>query len=207
MQMQINDTWQGWGIPFVLGALALLITILGEGAAEVLRFQRSAILDGEFWRLLTGHMVHLGWSHLLMNLMGGALIWALVGGSLITNAWLLLLFCCGLFDSLGLLLLNPEVHWYVGFSGVLHGLFIAGSLAGVLVGRRDNLLLLIAVIAKLVWEQVAGPLPGSEAAAGGPVVVDAHLYGAIAGGITILLMFWVPEWRRRYFRLEETGHR
>jgi len=46
---------------------------------------------------------------------------------------------------------------------------------------------------KLAWEQLAGPLPGSEALSGGPVVVDAHLYGTSAG----LLGVWLLELRRR----------
>jgi len=52
-------------------------------------------------------------------------------------------------------------------------------------------LLLALIIGKLAWEQVAGALPGSESVAGGNVVVNAHLYGAIGGAIigTILLFF------------------
>ncbi len=34
---------------------------------------------------------------------------------------------------------------------------------------------------KLVWEGVMGPMPGSESTAGGPVVVQAHLYGSVGG--------------------------
>jgi rhomboid family GlyGly-CTERM serine protease len=189
-----------WAIPLCLAASALLVMLLGEDGEGLLRYQRSEILNGEGWRLLSGHLVHLGWSHLSMNLLALALVWALLGDTLTLAGWLLLLLCCALFDGLGLLLLNPGVEWYVGLSGVLHGLFLAGSLAGLASGRRDALLLLIALVAKLAWEQLAGPLPGSEAAAGGPVVVDAHLYGAIAGGATAALMLGLPGWRRRFLR-------
>lgn len=186
-----------WGIPLGLAASALLVMLLGEAGEALLRYQRSEILIGEVWRLLSGHLVHLGWSHLLMNLLALALVWALFGDTLTLAGWLLLLLFCALFDGLGLLLLNPGVEWYVGLSGVLHGLFLAGALAGLASGRRDAALLLIALVAKLAWEQLAGPLPGSEATAGGPVVVDAHLYGAIAGGVTAALMLG-GGWRRRF---------
>ena len=46
-----------------------------------------------------------------------------------------------------------------------------------------------AVVAKLAYEQLVGPLPGSEAAAGGAVVVNAHLYGAIGGALSACV-FW-----------------
>ena len=39
------------------------------------------------------------------------------------------------------------------------------------------------VVGKLSWEQFDGALPGSESVAGGLVVVDAHLYGALAGAL------------------------
>jgi membrane associated rhomboid family serine protease len=43
------------------------------------------------------------------------------------------------------------------------------------------------VCGKLLWEQAVGPLPGSAEVAGGKVIVDAHLYGAIGG----LVLGWV----------------
>lgn len=60
-------------------------------------------------------------------------------------------------------------------------MFIVGCIYDIKAGRWDAKLLLLIIIAKLTWEQIAGPLPGSEATAGGNVIVDAHLYGAVAG--------------------------
>lgn len=199
--------WRGWSIPLALGGAALLVMLLGDGAAVVLRYQREAVLDGESWRLLSGHLVHLGWSHMLMNLVALGLIWALVGGTLTNGAWMIVLLCCSFLDALGLLLFNPEIDWYVGLSGILHGLFLAGTLASLVYGKRDAWLLLLALLVKLSWEQLVGPLPGSEAGAGGPVVVDAHFYGAIAGGITAALMLGIPGWRQRFTGSEVTGNR
>ena len=47
--------------------------------------------------------------------------------------------------------------------------------------------LLLGVGGKLVWEQLVGPLPFSESTSGGPVLVDAHLYGTIGGLLTQLI--------------------
>ena len=69
--------------------------------------------------------------------------------------------------------------WYVGLSGVLHGFVAAGALALLL--RRETLgaVLGVGLAAKLIFEQIVGPVPFTAASVGGPVVVAAHLYGAI----------------------------
>ena len=45
----------------------------------------------------------------------------------------------------------------------------------------NGFILLLLLVAKISWEQFSGPVPGSELTSGGPVVVDAHLYGALGG--------------------------
>jgi len=84
--------------------------------------------------------------------------------------------------------LDPDVEWYVGLSGLLHGLLTAGLLASFLAGSRDALLLGLLVAGKILWEQVSGPLPGSQGLAGAAVVVDAHLYGALAGAAAAIVV-------------------
>ena len=57
----------------------------------------------------------------------------------------------------------------------------------------EGYLLAAFLAAKLVWEQLDGALPMSVSSAGGPVVVDAHLAGALgglAGAFAVLLHDW-----------------
>jgi len=168
-------------LPLTLSAVIIGLGLPGDGVQEWLRYDRTAILDGQWWRLLSAHLVHLGGPHLAMNLAGLWLVWALVGAALSERSWLVLLFADALITGLGLLIFTPQLGWYVGLSGVLHGLLVAGTIAEIRAGRRGSWLLLAAVAFKLAWEQLAGPLPGSEASAGGTVIVDAHLYGALGG--------------------------
>lgn len=163
-----------------LALACLLLAVAGDAGREWLRYER-ALLPAEPWRLLTAHLVHLGWSHLILNLAGLALIWALVGEHLDPRRWLLVFAISAFAVSGGLWLFDPALRWYVGLSGVLHGLLVAGAVAGIGRRSREMLVLLGLVSVKLAWEQWSGPLPGSEASAGGPVVVDAHLFGALAG--------------------------
>ncbi len=170
-------------LPLGLSLFCLLLALTGEGGREWLRFDRAGILaDGQLWRLLTGHLVHLGWTHLAMNLAGLWLVWLLYGQSLATGRWLLLIVASSIGISSALLVLDPWLNWYVGLSGVLHALIVAGIVVQL---RHRPLpgewLLLGLIAAKLTWEQFHGALPGSAELAGGPVVVDAHLHGALIG--------------------------
>lgn len=170
-----------WGPPVALAVLALLLAAAGEGAREALAYERSGVSAGEWWRLVSGHFVHLGWSHLWLNLAGLGLIWYLVGKRLTGRQWLIVGGASVAVMDAGFWFLNPWLDWYVGLSGLLHGLLAGGLVAAL--GKRDREAAVIAafVLAKLAWEQVAGPLPGSESTAGGTVIVDAHLYGAVGG--------------------------
>lgn len=169
------------GFPLALALGSFIVALLGSNTESALRYDRAAILDGQVWRLLSGHLVHLGASHLVMNLVALALIWVLAGRLFTAWQWVLIAVICALGVGGGLLAFNTDLAWYVGLSGVLHGFLVAGCLADLRSGHRNAWLLLALVWAKLIWEQIAGPLPGSELGAGGAVVVDAHLYGALSG--------------------------
>jgi len=187
-----DSRWQRAALAVAL--ISLTAQILGDSATALLRFDRAALLDGEGWRLLTGNLVHLGWNHLLLNLAGLALIGWLVGPVLSPLRWLAVFIVSSLSVTVGLLLWNPELRWYVGLSGTLHGLLLAGLLADVEEADRIQRLLLAGVIAKLAWEQGWGPSASTESLVGGNVIVDAHLYGAV-GGAVVGLLFW--GWNRR----------
>jgi len=197
----VSNLLHSYAVPLAVAAIVLLLALGGDAARDALRYQYDAFSNGQWWRWWTGHLVHLGWSHAALNLAGLALVWALVGGHLSNAGWLWVIGGSALGISLGLLFLNPELTWYVGFSGVLHGMLVAGALAGIrgrgLGGDRTDLLLLVVVAGKLAWEQAAGPLPGSESGAGGNVIVDAHLYGGVLGLLFgAVLKPRVPESRR-----------
>lgn len=170
-------------LPASIGVISTLAATFSTIANPALRFDRSAIQQGEVWRLFSGNFVHLGWSHLLLNLAGLVVIWMLYHRLLSLRSWLLVVVVSGLAVGIGLWLLNPQLEWYVGLSGLLHGLFFAGAITSLAAGYRAEWLLLIVMFGKLMWEQFVGPTPGTADLAGGPVIVDAHLYGAIAGVI------------------------
>ncbi|MGA7799846.1 MAG: rhombosortase [Gammaproteobacteria bacterium] len=173
------STLKSWRWPLALAALCLALQAAGLGPQ--LRWERSLIAAGQWWRLLTGSLVHLGWSHLATDLAGLALIWALYGPLLPAWQWTLAFLTSALAVGLGLYLFVPQIEWYVGLSGALHGLFVAGLSAQFRKRPWESLMLLAALTAKLTWEHLLGPLPGSSDLAGGAVVTQAHLAGALGG--------------------------
>jgi rhomboid family GlyGly-CTERM serine protease len=89
-----------------------------------------------------------------------------------------------LFISLGLLLLFPQIGWYAGFSGVVHGLLMTGAL---LTFREPvSKILLVLLVAKVGWEVWTGGESLSTEFIEAPVIFEAHLLGLIAGALAAL---------------------
>ena len=88
--------------------------------------------------------------------------------------------------------LHRDLAWYVGLSGLLHGLLAAGAIRGIKELPVESVLICVLLAAKIAYEQLVGPIPGSETAAGGAVVVNAHLYGAIGGVLSGIILYIMP---------------
>jgi len=169
--------------PALLGALAIVVWASGPEIAGVFQYQREALIEGQYWRLLTGHWVHLGWQHLTMNLGGLAVIWLLFGDALGgIKAWIMTA-GIALFTSASLLFVQPEIEWYVGLSGLLHGLLAAGALLSLRAIPVVSSLALVLLVGKLSVELASGGSSQVEAIIGGPILIHAHLYGALGGGL------------------------
>ena len=172
---------RGWALPAAIVIAATVILLLGEDAALRLRYDRAAIGGGEILRLISGHAVHLEFAHYLLNVAGLLVVWYLVGDAFSTRAWAIIIVTSILTMDAGFWFLMPTLAWYVGLSGLLHGLLAAG-ISGIWRTRRfEALVIAVLILGKLVYESLIGPLPGSESVAGGDVVTAAHLLGAIGG--------------------------
>lgn len=177
--------------------LTLSITLLmiglclaGSQLELLLEFNREKISQGEYWRLLSSNLVHYGFPHLAMN----AAAFILIGFSFLRElhwkAYLSLVLLTALAVNLGTLLFNPDLSFYRGFSGALHGLLVAGLLLNRFRNPWLSYLGVILVFAKIIHEhqadfqanQLQELLPVA-------VAVDSHMYGAIAG-----LAFFIFTW-------------
>jgi rhomboid family GlyGly-CTERM serine protease len=160
-------------------AVLLAVTAAGDPGRARLRYDRVPLAAGELWRLVTAHLVHLDLHHALLNCAGLVLMWALFARDYRPRQWLVITLASMAAIDAGLWLWDSTVRWYVGSSGVLHGIMAAGTVARLRRGETEGWVLAAFLLGKLAWEQGVGPLPlsGSD-----PVIVDAHLYG-VAGGL------------------------
>ncbi|MGO9990891.1 MAG: rhombosortase [Steroidobacteraceae bacterium] len=156
---------------------------LGDNVSELLRYDRSAIAAGGWWRLLTAHIVHLDGHHLALNALGLVLMWSLFATDYDAIEWSIIVLAGALAISSGLWWLSPRVAWYVGASGVLHSVVAAGTAKHLAARVWDRWILLVLLSAKLTYEQLGGREPPL-------VVVDAHLYGAVCGFVVGAALSW-----------------
>ncbi len=165
-----------------LGVLALLLLIAGDTGRETLAYDRAAIESGQWWRFFSGHLVHMNWQHGLLNVVALLAVGGIAGRSLDSRGWLLVSAMCAIGVSAGLWVMTPAVAWYVGLSGVLHGLLAAYAVSQLRASPLFATIILSGIALKLAYEQMLiAPLPGLGLLSNGPVVVDAHLFGAVSG--------------------------
>jgi len=72
-----------------------------------LRYERAALQHGQWWRLISAHLVHLDVRHLLLDSAGLVLLWALYARELRPWQWLAAL--CGAIAAIESLTKQPEV--------------------------------------------------------------------------------------------------
>ena len=183
-------SWQRLWPILVIVLPCLLLNLGGEPVRVLLQYDRLAILHGQLWRIFTGNFVHLGWGHLGEDMAGYVLLCLLLEDILPSWRCPLLVVLGSLGVGIGLLMGDPGLRWYVGVSGALNTLWIVGAMQ--LMRQRDWIgwILAVFLVLKLMYEQLRGPLPWSVATTGGPVVVDAHLYGTFTGvilGLAVLV--------------------
>ena len=166
-----------------LAALCLGLYAVFGGAPDLLVYDRAEILNGQWWRLASGHLVHLDLHHLAYNIgallalgilfetasFGGSEKLAFgifgLGGAVITAT---------LFEA------SPATLYYCGLSAALNALYAAVTIG---MWRETGQKIWLAAfgldIAKIAWEAAFEPIFSSTLA--WPPHTGAHIAGVIAG--------------------------
>ncbi len=171
-----------WLLPTSLASV--VIALFSDYGRTELRFDPILIQSGQYWRLITGHLTHLNFIHLVINLLG-----LLTIHFIFVNNWQtddkrfaplsLMLILSGLF-----FIYYPHLQWYVGLSGLLHGLWLIGAYrSGGLFGLTACTLLIIKIMLEYFDYNQSSRILIDQI-----IFTPAHYLGALSGIIYLIMI-------------------
>lgn len=175
-------------VPYLLALLVSTALYLWYGfvsdvsvSDSALAFHREQAVHGNWWQWLSAHFMHNNFMHYALNMIGLSLLYLLHGEYANLKSFCVIFLVLSLGISVCLYFFSPNLIWYVGMSGVLHGIFAWGVVIDIYLKRKTGYLLLIGLIIKLLDEQMFESSSFMADLIEVGVAVNAHLYGAIIG--------------------------
>jgi rhomboid family GlyGly-CTERM serine protease len=169
-----------WRWPAALGLFSAALLFLPPAIIDQLRYDRAAVAAGQWWRLLSGNMVHLGFWHYSLNAASLVLLVALCPERIPGWDWLARIVFVSFGTCLGMYWGAPWITAYVGLSGMIYGLFFLGLGSQAWSGDRFAWMCLVFLAGRIGFEFIVGIPPSEEHLVGGRIVPESHLYGVIA---------------------------
>lgn len=163
--------------------ICLGIYLFEPQASYWLAYYHTGIAQFELWRLVTATFCHTNFNHLAMNLIALVITLGLFIETFKNMRLLPIIVFNSVFIALALFFLDTNLLWYVGFSGVLHGLFSFAVLSDIFRKEKWGYLLGVGLLIKITHEQLYGAQQSTIDMIGAPVLVNAHFYGVLAGVI------------------------
>jgi rhomboid family GlyGly-CTERM serine protease len=194
-----------------LSWLTLTLTVIAAAIHFVipdlawLQYDRTLVLDGQWWRILSGHFVHWSSDHLLWDLMMFAALGCWIES---TSRWRLVVLILSATTAISacLLLGDPSCETYRGLSGLDSALFtcvIAHSLHEAL-ARRDcgmtalMTLALLGFLGKSAFEVATGHcLFVDDTTSGFTPLPKVHMIGACIG-LSVVIVDWLRRTELRW---------
>lgn len=181
----------------VVSLLLVGICILVQtsaGSLEILEYRRESVLDGEVWRLLTGHFTHWSWNHLFWDALSLGIL-----ACICERKWRRKCIECisisAITISTYLVSFRPGINLYRGLSGIDSALFVLVVTDFVinkyLLSDRSLAamggLLLFFFMGKTIYELTTGNLLFVEADNIMVPIPEVHIVGAGVGFVLGLL--------------------
>jgi rhomboid family GlyGly-CTERM serine protease len=194
---------QGVGRAVVVALLLVLpalVVALNPALGEALQFQREAVADGEWWRIITCHWTHWSMDHLIWDAFPFALL-VLLAWRISPRRMLWTLGLSAVLIPVGAWIFYPQVLTYRGLSGLDSALFLLVALDLCRSATRDRqwvtvvlvAALLAGFMAKVLFEVITGTTLFADSAFFVPLPL-AHLIGAQCGALAAARDLR-PEWR------------
>ena len=174
-------------LTLIMAALALFLYLGAGPAAPALIFDRVAVTHGQWWRLVSGHLIHCDLSHLGWDVAGLLVLGWLFEDRFSRRQFLALIAC-------GMIAVNAWLWWgqaplrYCGLSGLLNTLLAAGLMQQ----WRSSCSTLIPIVGFAATLKIALEALHDKAlftTTAWPSVPQAHAAG-LSAGVIITLIWW-----------------
>ncbi len=198
LSLQPGGSHGGLSLPWrtlLLTTLALAGYLILGAAPEAWVFDRVAISQGEFWRLVTGHWVHSDLDHAVWDIGALAVMGALLEPRL--QRELLLALAIGTLGvDLWLWWGDPALQYYCGLSGILNSLLAVG-LVQLWRDLRHPLVWLtgLGAIGKIILEITGGQALLTQTA--WPSVPEVHAVGFLCGLVLAVVIAAIRDISRK----------
>ncbi|MCL5254631.1 MAG: rhombosortase [Gammaproteobacteria bacterium] len=180
----------------MMSLLLVLFYSLPASVHELLSYQRDLIRSGEWWRLVSGQLLHFELSHLALNIAGIWVMYLLFAEHAPSWRYGALVLSLVMLIGIAIFFFARELDYYVGFSAVLYGIFAWGACLDIQRKIRLGYLLLVGMVLKVSWEMWQGPV-SFGAADTSQLAVAAHFWG-VASGIIVALAWILGRFYRQH---------
>jgi len=166
-------------IAFAIVSIAIML--LPQHVRELLYLHIEDFKHGEYWRFFSAHITHYSWIHCLSNIIGLLLLMGIFSDVKCKMHWLIVATMTGAAISIGLILFSTQLNWYMGFSGILTGLYAYASIKVLNENIMLAVIILIALAGYITAQLFEGELISSLLLANLKTSSHAHAYGFSAG--------------------------
>jgi len=178
-----GDTQLPW-LAIIITAIPVFVYLVLGPAPEWLIFDRKAVLQGEVWRLVTGHWVHSDAEHALWDIAALGILSVILDKQ--SRVLLIISLTLGTFGvDIWIWYINESLDYYCGLSGILNTVFI--SVIFSLWEKTENSILWIiftGAVAKVLLEIITSQAVFTQTA--WPSVPEVHAVGLLIGIVTML---------------------
>ncbi len=170
----------------LLTGLALALYLWAGAAPEAWVYDRLAISQGEWWRLISGHWVHSDLEHAVWDI-GALLALGLLFEPRSKGEVLSSLALGTLGIDLWLWYVEPSLAYYCGLSGILNGLLALGLVRWWQEDRHPLIGMTgLGAVLKIAWEMAAGEALLTSTT--WPSVPEVHAVGFVCGLLMSVLL-------------------